>query len=244
MSTSPERDLLLELQDLIVGTESVAEFLGGFASIAAGVLSRSANETIECGVTLKRIKRTATVGGSSPKAIHLDQIEQRVGDGPCIAALRTGVPTLLGDVRTDPRWPEYQKVLYDEGILSALGVPLQLGEDTAAALNFFATSTGVFTADIMREATSFADLAGSAVRLAVKVGTAQGAADDLTAAMASRTAIDLACGIIMGQNRCSQAEAMTILTNVSSHRNQKLRDIAEEMVLKVSGGKASTHFDA
>lgn len=135
-------------------------------------------------------------------------------------------------------------MLYDEAILSALGVPLQLGEDTAAALNFFATSTGVFTADIMREAASFADLAGSAVRLAVKVGTAQGAADDLTAAMASRTAIDLACGIIMGQNRCSQAEAMTILTNVSSHRNQKLRDVAEEMVVKISGGKPSTHFDA
>ena len=128
MSTTPERDLLLELQDLIVGTESVAEFLGGFASIAAGVFGRSANETVECGVTLKRIKRTATVGGSGPKAIHLDQIEQRVGDGPCIAALKTGAPTLLGDVRTDPRWPEYQKVLYDEGILSALGVPLQLGK--------------------------------------------------------------------------------------------------------------------
>ena len=48
----------------------------------------------------------------------------------------------------------------------------------------------------------------------------------------------------MGQNRCTQAEAMTILTNVSSHRNQKLREIAEEMVVKISGGKPSTHFDA
>ena len=37
---------------------------------------------------------------------------------------------------------------------------------------------------------------------------------------------------------------MTILTNVSSHRNQKLRDIAEEMVVKISGGQPSTHFDA
>jgi GAF domain-containing protein len=244
MPTQQERDLLLELQDLIVGTQSVAEFLGGFAGIAATVISRSANEPVECGVTLQRIKRTSTVGGSSPKAIHLDKIEQQVGEGPCITALNSGEITLLGDVRTDPRWPEYQKRLYDEGILSALGVPLKLGEDSAAALNFFATSSGLFTDDIIGEAGRFADLAGSAVRLAVKVGTAQGTADDLSAAMQKRTAINLACGIIMGQNRCTQEEAMTILTNVSSHRNQKLRDIAEEMVVKISGGQPSTHFDA
>ena len=244
MSTSPERDLLLELQDLIVGTDSVAEFLGGFASIAAAVISRSAGETVECGVTLKRIKHTRTVGGSSPKAVHLDKIEQQVGEGPCISALETQRPTLLGDVRTDSRWPVYQKRLYDEGILSALGVPLEIGADSSAALNFFATSTGVFSDEIIKEAAGFADLAGSAVRLAVKVGTAQGAADDLSAAMQKRTAINLACGIIMGQNRCTQAEAMTILTNVSSHRNQKLRDVAEEMVIKISGDKPSTHFDA
>jgi len=244
MSTSPERDLLLELQDLIVGTESVAEFLGGFATIAAGVISRSAKDTVECGVTLKRAKTTHTVGGSSPRAIHLDKIEQQVGDGPCITALKTQAPELLADVRTDPRWPEYQKRLYDEGILSGLGVPLKLSDGSSAALNFFATSTGVFTEDIIKEATGFAELAGSAVRLAVKVGTAQGTADDLSAAMQKRTAINLACGIIMGQNRCTQAEAMTILTNVSSHRNQKLRDIAEEMVLKISGDKPTTHFDA
>lgn len=244
MSTTPERDLLLELQDLIVGTDSVADFLGGFATIAAAVISRSAQETVECGVTLKRIKHTRTVGGSSPKAIHLDKIEQQVGEGPCITALETQRPTLLGDVRTDPRWPVYQKSLFDEGILSALGVPLEIGADSSAALNFFATSTSVFSEDIIREAAGFAELAGSAVRLAVKVGTAQGTADDLSAAMQKRTAINLACGIIMGQNRCTQEEAMTILTNVSSHRNQKLRDIAEEMVLKISGGQPSTHFDA
>lgn len=244
MSTTPERDLLLDLQDLIVGTQSVAEFLGGLAVIAATVISRSADEPVECGVTLQRTKRTATVGGSSPRAIHLDKIEQQVGEGPCITALKTGVITLLGDVRTDARWPEYQKRLYDEGILSALGIPLQLGDDSAAALNFFASSTEVFSDAIIKEADSFAYLAGSAVRLAVKVGTAQGTADDLSAAMQKRTAINLACGIIMGQNRCTQEEAMTILTNVSSHRNQKLRDVAEEMVVKISGGQPSTHFDA
>jgi hypothetical protein len=122
-------------------------------------------------------------------------------------------------------------------------VPLELGEDAAAALNFFAFESGVFTPAVIQEAADFADIAGGAVRLAVRLGSAQSLADDLAAALESRTSIDLACGVIMGQNRCSQAEAMAILTKVSSHRNQKLRVVADEMLTNLTGGDVKTHFD-
>jgi GAF domain-containing protein len=242
MTISPEHELLLELQDLIVGTRSVADFLGGLASIASAGLSRSTGTTIECGVTLKYARRSRTVAGSTERAIQLDRIEHEVGDGPCIAALRVKAPVLLADVHADPRWPEYQERLIETGCLSVLGVPLELGEDAAAALNFFAPQTGVFTEDAINEAATFADVAGRAVRLAVRVGTAESAADDLSAAMASRTALNLAC-IVMGQNRCTQSEAMSILVKVSSHRNQKLRDVAEDIVMKISGEEPTTYFN-
>jgi GAF domain-containing protein len=243
MTNSPEHELLLELQDLIIGTGSVAEFLGGLSVMAASSLSRATGTTIECGVTLKHNKKTGTVGGSTDRAIHLDRIEQQVGEGPCIEALKVKKTVLLADVRTDPRWPAYQARLLEEGVLSGLGVPLDLSDDAMAALNFFAPTTGVFTEATINEAVSFARVARSAILLAVRVATAEGAADDLSAAMVSRTAINLACGIVMGQNRCSQNEAMDILINVSSHRNQKLRDVAEEIVKKVSGQEPVTYFD-
>ncbi|WP_104175796.1 GAF and ANTAR domain-containing protein [Arthrobacter sp. Y81] len=244
MANSPERERVLELQDHIIGTENVAEFLQRLSIMAAEALSRDTSSRIECGVTLKRRRRTATVGGSTPKAVLLDQIEQLIGDGPCIEALRIKAPVLLSDMETDPRWPTYRDALAAEGCRGTLGVPLELGEDSAAALNFFAFSAGVFTAGVIQEASEFADIAGGAVRLAVRLGTAQSLAEDLTAAMESRTSIDLACGVIMGQNRCSQAEAMAILTKVSSNRNQKLRVVAEEMLSNLTGGDIRTHFDA
>ncbi|ABK04551.1 putative GAF sensor protein [Arthrobacter sp. FB24] len=244
MANSPEHERVLELQDIIVGTQNVAEFLERLSVMAAGALSRDTSAKVECGVTLKRRRRTFTVAGSSPKAVLLDEIEQRIGDGPCIEALRVKEPVLLADVDKDPRWPEYRKALADEGCRATLGVPLELGEDAAAALNFFAFESGVFTPAVIREAVEFADLAGGAVRLSVKLGTAQSLADDLAAAMESRTSIDLACGVIMGQNRCTQAEAMAILTKVSSNRNQKLRTVAEEMLANLAGGDVRTHFDA
>lgn len=243
MTNLPEHELLLELQDLIVGTGTVAEFLGGLSVIAAAAASRSTGTAIECGVTLKHNKKTATVGGSTERAVFLDRLEQQTGDGPCIAALRAKKPVLLADVRADLRWPAYQELLYAEKILSVLGVPLDLTEGSTAVLNFFSPKIGVFTEETIAEAASFAAVARSAVLLAVRVATAEGAADDLSAAMMSRTAINLACGIIMGQNRCTQAEAMAILMRVSSHRNQKLRDVAEEVVKKVSGEESTTYFD-
>ena len=62
--------------------------------------------------------------------------------------------------------------------------------------------------------------------------------------MEHRTSIDLACGVVMAQNRCSQEEAMGILTRVSSNRNQKLRDVAADVLRNLTGGEVRTHFDA
>ena len=87
-------------------------------------------------------------------------------------------------------------------------------------------------------------MAGRALRLAVRIATVQSRAEDLQAAMEHRTAIDLACGVVMAQNRCSQDEAMAILTRVSSNRNQKLRDVAADVLRNLSGEEVRTHFDA
>ncbi|WP_240721571.1 ANTAR domain-containing protein [Pseudarthrobacter sp. NamE5] len=94
------------------------------------------------------------------------------------------------------------------------------------------------------KALGFAAAARTTLILSVRIGTSQNRADDLETAMESRTAINLACGVIMAQNRCSQAEAMEVLTKVSSNRNKKLCDVAIELIERLSGGNIHTHFDA
>ncbi|HSN37910.1 MAG TPA: ANTAR domain-containing protein, partial [Arthrobacter sp.] len=68
---------------------------------------------------------------------------------------------------------------------------------------------------------------------------------NLKAAMGGRTAINLACGVIIAQNRCSQEEAFSILLRASISRNQKLHTIASEIVTRFSGTTGTTtHFEA
>jgi hypothetical protein len=243
MTEANEEAALLQLQDILIGADNVDGFLEGLAGFAASTLSGLAGTAIECAITLKRRRHTSTVAGSSPRAVELDHIEQRVGDGPCIRALFTMAPELLNDVNTDDRWPEYQKRLAENGVYSTLGIPLDIGEGASAALNFFGPAPGLFTPELFDRAVGFGELASRTLHLSVRIGAAQARAQNLEAAMQSRTAIDVACGVIMAQNRCSQKEAMEILTKVSSNRNQKLRDVAAELLGRLSGSAVETHFE-
>ncbi|MFM9274413.1 GAF and ANTAR domain-containing protein [Pseudarthrobacter sp. NKDBFgelt] len=233
-----------QLQGLLSGGGDLKSFLYGLTRLASGVMTEAAGASVECAVTLLRQKRPVTIAGSSELAVRLDEIEQAVGGGPCTEALRIGRPVLLADVSADSRWPTYRKALAAAGCGSCLGVPLDPGENAAAALNFFASPAGPITEQMVPRATAFAESAGHAMALAVRMAAKDELTNDLRAAMEKRTVIDLAAGIIMGQNRCTQDEAMKILMAVSSNRNQKLAAVAEEVVAGVSGSRnVRTHFD-
>lgn len=243
MSSSPGNESVEQLQSILVGAENAVEFLSGLAGLAAAAVSEAADDEIHCAVTLKMRRKPTTVAGSSTRAVELDELEQAVGDGPCIKALRDMAPVIIDDVFTDARWPELNRKFAEANVRSSLGVPLEISGEGSAALNFFASKPGVFTANVYDKAVGFAAAAHNTLHLSVRIGAALGRAEDLEAALQSRTAINLACGVIMAQNRCSQAEAMEILTKVSSHRNQKLRDVAADLIQQLSGDSARTHFD-
>ncbi|MEV7606271.1 GAF and ANTAR domain-containing protein [Paenarthrobacter sp. NPDC089322] len=235
MEPTGQAEHILSLHELVTGTADIKGILQGVTGFASKAMSQAAGAPIDCALTLRRRKRTATVAGSSDKAVDLDHIEQSIGRGPCLDALDAGRPMLLDDVSTDTSWPEYSVALAAEGVGSALGVPMDLGETSEAVLNFFAPVAGLFTDEVVHEAAAFADVAGSALRLAIRIETVEQLNIDLKAAMASRTTIDLACGVIMAQNRCTPEEAFEVLGKASSHRNQKLHAVAADIVAHMSG---------
>jgi hypothetical protein len=249
MSSSSENeaaDLLqgiLDLQSVLVGAGNASDFLSGLTKLAAASISEASGDEIECAITVKVRRRPLTAAGSSPRAVQIDRFEQAIGDGPCIAALREMSPVIIDDGSTDLRWPALTKKFAEIGVHSSLGIPMEISEDASAALNFFASKPGAFTPDVFNKAVGFAAAARNILHLSVRIDSAHHRAEDLESAMQSRTAIDLACGVIMAQNRCSQAEAMEILTKVSSNRNRKLRDIATELIEQVSGSGIETHFE-
>lgn len=250
MSSSPETEPaeqqlqgILDLQSVLVGAENASEFLTGLSRLAAASISDAVGDEVECAVTVKVKRRPLTAAGSSARAVEIDRLEQAIGDGPCIAALREMSPVIIDDGSTDPRWPALTEKFGEIGVHSSLGIPMEISEEASAALNFFASKPGAFTPDVFDKAVGFAAAARNILHLSVRIDSAHHRAENLESAMQSRTAIDVACGVIMAQNRCSQAQAMEILTRVSSNRNRKLRDVAAELIGQVSGDSVETHFE-
>ncbi|MET3143946.1 UNVERIFIED_ORG: hypothetical protein ABIB13_003683, partial [Arthrobacter sp. UYEF2] len=102
---------------------------------------------------------------------------------------------------------------------------------------------GLFNGDILDQTISIAEAARRTLLLAVRIATIQNRAEDLESALHGRTPIELACGVIMAQNRCSQQDALTILTRTSNHRSQKLRVVAAELVADLTASPIHAHFD-
>ena len=81
----------------------------------------------------------------------------------------------------------------------------------------------------------YADVIARAAPLQLRLSDQAQVSADLQAAMASRSVIDQAIGVIMAQNRCTSPEAFAILRSASQHRNVKLRDLAASLLENLTG---------
>jgi GAF domain-containing protein len=242
--TKPAISLNGALLDMVVESEDAEQFLSGLTRLAADTLSSQSNGEVLCAVTLLRQRSNATVASSSERAARMDEVQYVFDDGPCLRAAREGRTVHVKNMLVDDRFPEYRDAVAGQGILSALGVPIPLNGGAKAGLNFYSTKAYAFDDDAVAAAETFAREASSSLRLAIRMAHLSDTSKHLEAALESRTEIDLAIGIIMGQNRCSQDEAIKILKSASNARNIKLRDIAAGIVNSTGQGPVTTHFDA
>ncbi|MGH3864846.1 MAG: GAF and ANTAR domain-containing protein [Pseudonocardiaceae bacterium] len=220
-----------ELQQLLLDTDHVTGFLHELARYAATAVAPE----LSCGITMEREGAPLTVASSDAHALGLDEVQYGHHNGPCLTCMRTGAIVSISDLATDDRWGAYRLDALAHGIASALSIPLTGGPGVRGALNFYAHQPAVFTTDRQHRAEALGEEASMALQLAVRLTDRVELAGHLENALASRMIIDQAMGIIMGQNRCGASDAFEILRRASHHRNIKLRDVAYEIVTRVSG---------
>jgi GAF domain-containing protein len=218
---------------MVLDSDDVEDFLTKLVTIAGSTLSAEDDEVL-CGVTLLRARTKTTVATNGIDAQKMDEVQYEYDDGPCLRAARRGVIHYVS---------EYSRAISGHGIKSALGVPIPLEGEATAALNFYSLLKDAFSEEAIDAAQRFAEEASVSLRLAVRIAKLTDSSADMRAAMESRTTIDLAVGVIMGQNRCSQDKAMSILKAASSARNIKLRDVAASVLQSLGHGPAKTHFE-
>lgn len=230
------------LHEELLNSTDVEEFLGELARVAARNLSDPGDEVLCCLVLLRR-RKDATVAGSGAVARALGRIEYEASGSPGMAASVDGVTVLVANAAEDTRWSEYSEAVASQGIRSVLAIPFQLQGETKAALLLYSERPRRFEGRILETAQDFVRQTSLALRLAVRFAHYRETAANLRATLESRTVIDMAVGIIMSQNRCSQQEAFELLKAASSTRNSKLHKVAASIVNALGQGPVETHYD-
>jgi len=225
-----------ELQQLLLATNGVDEFLQQLAHLAAAMLPGE----LSCGITVHRDHRPITVASSDVRASQVDEIQYDHDRGPCLTSLAIGEAVRVDDLAVDDRWHGYQLPALAHGVRSSLSLPLYADHKAIGALNLYATRPRAFGPREEAAATRFADDASRALTLAVRLAERAEMSENLQHALASRALIDQALGIIMSQNRCTADDAFDILRTTSQNRNVKIRDIAVALVVAVSGQPAAS----
>jgi hypothetical protein len=244
LSTEMPLGTVEQIQNLILDSADFEEFLHELARFSAHQVAGSGDDAL-CGITLLRDRKAATIGWSSDSAREVDEIQYSLSQGPCLTAAQEEREIYVPDLFEEERWgADYAQAVASHGLRSVLSVPFHLQGEAKAALNLYSDVPHKFDGDCASRVRGYAREISQALRLAVRFSLHTDSATNLRATLESRTVIDLAIGIVMAQNRCSQEAAVRILSDASSNGNVKLRDIAAALVQSVGGGaETRTHFE-
>lgn len=217
---------LHQMAAVVLGEETVDAILQLLVSLAAAHIPG----TVGASVSVVRTGGYETTNASSAEVRDIDERQYETGQGPCVAAMRDGVRynVALGAERR--RWPAFCAVAEGKGMASMLSTPLTVRDRTLGALNLYSRTERGFGAAEVAQAQTFADHAAVVLANAMAYTTAEMANRQLQEALATRSVIGQAQGLIMGARACTPEEAFDALREASQRSHRKLRDIAQEVV--------------
>lgn len=173
--------------------------------------------------TVEKQGTIQTEACTSDLVLRLDAVQYELREGPCSAVLHGNDAVCVSILEHEQRWPGYVPKAVQAGVRSQMAVKLYLDENTLGGISFYSTTSDEVTDDAQALAGLFATHA------AIALGHAQERAG-LTEGLQTRRVIGQAIGILMTRYEMNEDRAFAFLVRASSHRNIKLRAIAQELV--------------
>jgi ANTAR domain-containing protein len=185
-------------------------------------------------VTAARDGAYATVATTSVLATAVDQAQYEDQDGPCLRSLDESTPVGVRNIDTTIRWPGFRQAALSMGLHASVSIPLFGGSgDTIAALNLYGRDAAAMAPLIAGVPAIFdPDLPLPADRDDLQPLDAGGEEllSGFAEALAARSTIQLALGIIMGEGGTSAKDAYIELRLRAANAGVSLLTTAETVI--------------
>ena len=217
-----------ELLSLTSGGE--ARSLNRLAELAAWQVPACAGAH----VAVWRDGEVVTDAATHPDLAELAELQLRAGRGPIVAARDAGIPVSCPDTLEEDRWPEYAEAALRRGVRCSVHLVRGLPDGTLV-LSLFGMRPGALDVAANPVADVLAAFGGAMLANATAYHEARQTASQLQGAVAARSVVDQAKGVLMHALGCDADDALRRLRRESQRRHVKVTEVAGEVVAAYGG---------
>lgn len=213
-------DRLVEDFDVVDVTSQLAEDCARLLNVeAAGLLLADA------GGVLHLLAATS----SHVRKLEIFQLQRE--EGPCLDCFRSGMPVSVADLDAEKaRWPRFSAVAAEEGFASVHAIPMRLRDQLLGALGLFGSNPGALSDEDAAVARALAHVASISIVHQNHSLPASNVLTGLQDAVASRRLLEIAKGVVAELAGIGMDEAFTRLRRYAHLHNQRLSEVARQVV--------------
>jgi diguanylate cyclase (GGDEF)-like protein len=101
------------------------------------------------------------IAASDQNALRFEQLQTRIGEGPCLAAFETGHAVSISDLSADDQFPHFSAAALEAGLTAVFAFPLRHGDGRLGALDLYRETAGEMDPRNMDVAQTLADVAAA-----------------------------------------------------------------------------------
>jgi GAF domain-containing protein len=171
-----------------------------------------------------------SVAASDDRFAHLEDLQIRHQEGPCIEAFDTKELVGAGDLGNDGRWPLFSEAAVRREVRAVLASPLPYNQDAVGVVAVLSERSRPWSPADELALLAFTDLAALMIA-SIIVGEEQSElAGQLQVALNSRQVIEQAKGVLMGMTGVSARAAYEQLRARARSERRKLVAVCAEVV--------------
>jgi hypothetical protein len=169
-------------------------------------------------------------------AAQIEDLQFTLGEGPCVDAVSTGAPVMVGDLHQPDdiavdRWPAFMKGATSIGVRAVFAFPLRIGAISVGAIDMYRDSPGELANQDISGALLAADSAALAL-LRLDAGPNDTFADDVDNRATYQLQVHQATGMVQVQLGVKTEEAFLMLRARAFASGRPLADIATDVVAR------------
>jgi GAF domain-containing protein len=167
---------------------------------------------------------------SDERVRHLEELQVQYQEGPCISAFEDKMLVGAQDLKTDSRWPSFSRAAIERGLRAVLASPIPYNQDAIGVVAVLSQEEHPWPAEAELALLAFTDLAALLIASMMMGEQQTELAQQLQSALNSRSVIEQAKGVLIGQHGLSAQAAYEQIRAQARAERRKIAVVSAELV--------------